>query len=375
MSQARVLRAAGLNEGVEDVKLGSVSGRRLLRSHYRRLKASIAEGKDTLFREDASSFNEIVSRADDLYSLVQRPREQVADAEALLQISEAFLSSIKEIRRGNTVKASDFVSGILRNFREPTDLASDQSIALDWRTLGSEANFIFHDAPGIHTMLGPMDSEPKRRKIAASRRREKGIVAVTARPETVADGGDKQSHTDKNIRAMFNVLRRFGEQGCELEKLVLSRDSFSHTVENIFCLSFLVKDGRAQITVQDGKHYVAFKYAPTAAERSGRPQAGEQHHQVVNTQFVFRFDFKDWSLMKEIVEPGTELMPKRSQQALTSQSSTPIRKNSRNRGRISSDHYKLTVELNIHENENVEQHHARDGPSARSKLPMKKRIL
>ncbi|KAI5073132.1 hypothetical protein GOP47_0011145 [Adiantum capillus-veneris] len=377
MSQRRGRHAApSLNDESEDVKAGSVSERRVLRSHYRCLKASIAEGKEQLLSGDSNKFDEIVRRADDLYTLVHRPREQIADAEALLDITEAFLNSVKESRRGNAVKASDLVSAIIQNFRQPANLDDSEIIFLDWAAIGSEATCIFHDAPGLQTMLGPMDSEPKKRKAAAARRRERGPATETARPETVGDEEDKQSQTDKNIRTMFNVLRRCGEGGCELEQLVLSRDSFSHTVENIFSLSFLVKDGRAQITIQDGKQFVAFRYAPTAAERAGRPQGVEEQQQVVNTQFVFRFDFKDWILMKEMVEQGAELMPKRSQQAMASQApSTPIRKNSRNRGRTSSEPCELTIELGAGEDDSEGQADNDDDASARSKRPMKRRML
>ncbi|KAH7447374.1 hypothetical protein KP509_01G103900 [Ceratopteris richardii] len=249
---------------------------------------------------------------------------------------------------------------------------------MDWTALATEASCVFSDGPGLQTMLGPMDSEPKKRKAMAPRRRDRGPAAQTVRPETVIEeGGDKQSQTDKAIRTMFNVLRRCGEGGCELEQLVLSRDSFAHTVENIFCLSFLVKDGRAQISIQDGKHIVAFKYAPTAAERSGGSHGGD-HEQVVNTQFVFRFDFKDWTLMKEAVEPGEELMPKRTQQMSDPQIPTPIRKNSRNRGRVTtSDQHGLMAEMGADDVDECQgQDHENDcAETDRIKRPTKKRIL
>eukprot|EP00250_Pteridium_aquilinum_P002708 c12931_g1_i1 orf=1-828(-) len=276
MSQRRGRHAAPAptsNDESEDVKAGSVTDRRVLRSHYRRLKASIAEEKEHLLRGDVNNFDAIVRRADDLYCLVHRPREQIADAEALLDITEAFLNSVKDSRHGSGIKAADLVSVIIQNFMQPPTLDDDETNLLDWAAIGSEANDIFHDAPGMHTMLGPMDIEPKKRKSAAPRRRGKGPVAETARPQTVGDeDGEKQSQTDKNIRTMFNILRRFDEKGCELERLILSRDSFSHTIENIFSLSFLVKDGRAQITIENGRQFVAFRYAPTAAERYGKPE-------------------------------------------------------------------------------------------------------
>ena len=40
-----------------------------------------------------------------------------------------------------------------------------------------------------------------------------------------------------------------------------------------------------------------FKYAPTADERSGKSDGGAANGQVVNTQFVFRLDYKDWMVI------------------------------------------------------------------------------
>jgi len=67
---------------------------------------------------------------------------------------------------------------------------------------------------------------------------------------------EEKTDTDKNMTIMFNILGK--KKRVQLENLVLNRRSFAQTVENLFALSFLAKDGRVEIIVdKSGSHFAS----------------------------------------------------------------------------------------------------------------------
>uniref|UniRef100_A0A1D1XPL1 Non-structural maintenance of chromosomes element 4 n=1 Tax=Anthurium amnicola TaxID=1678845 RepID=A0A1D1XPL1_9ARAE len=315
-----------------------VTGRRVLRSRYLAVKNLIVDQREDISRADSHQFKSIITEVETLHQQVQKPREQVADAEALLDIANTLVTSVRS--HGNDgLTPSDFLTAILRNFGQQEGTSAEGGgNHVRWRDFGLSVSDVFRKAPGCCTMLGPMNTELKQRRTTVQRKRTKPTESV--RPEELRNTEkEERSDTDKNMSTMFEILRR--NRRVRLENLVLNRISFAQTVENIFALSFLVKDGRAEITIDDkGHHLVLPRNAPAASTVA----SGD----VSYSHFVFRFDFKDWKLMMNIVGAGEELMPHRIALATCGSSevpphcedsqstlrSTPIRKLTRNRGLV-----------------------------------------
>lgn len=314
--------------------------RRMLRSRYHAVKNLISDERDEMARADSDRFTAIIQQVDCLHELVQRPREQIADAEALLGIASTLVTSVRS-QSSEGITPSDFITALLKKFGQQ-GTPDDESVSLRWGDLGHSVSHIFRPMPGCCTMLGPMDTEVKQRKVAAVGRKRTARPTENTCPEELADSSEElKSDTDRNVLVIFDVLRR--KKSTKLENLVLNRLSFAQTVENIFALSFLVKDGRVEINIDNNGHHIV---RPRNAPAASAIASGE----VSYSHFVFRFDFKDWKLMKEAVTEGEELLPHRtSQSALCNEENdqpnteahaqiTPIRKLSRNRGLILQDH-------------------------------------
>ncbi|XP_059463504.1 non-structural maintenance of chromosomes element 4 homolog A-like [Corylus avellana] len=326
--------------GSSDSGPRGVADRRILRSRYLAVKSRIGDESDDMIRVDSDKFQSIIDEVESLHNLVQKPREQVADAEALLDIANRLVSSVKT-HNSEGITPSDFVTCLLRDFGQQSELGGSTEGSRNtifWKDIGVAVSHVFRRCPGCCTMIGPMNTELKQRKSFVRRKHVR--PTESARPEEFDDAvAQERTDTDKNMSTMFDILRK--NRSVRLENLVLNRNSFAQTVENLFALTFLVKDGRAEIKVNEkGCHFVSPRNAPSASAVA-KGDAAFSH-------FVFRLDFKDWKLMTCSVGVGEELMPHRNQANISSNSevdppsgesqapvsTTPIWKLCRNRGLV-----------------------------------------
>lgn len=84
---------------------------------------------------------------------VKSPREQVADAEALLNLTSALMTAVKQHTTGG-VTHSEFISCLLRNFsNDQRRRTSDSSKnLLFWRDIGLSVSPLFQSVRGCSTM-------------------------------------------------------------------------------------------------------------------------------------------------------------------------------------------------------------------------------
>ncbi|KAL0339574.1 UNVERIFIED_CONTAM: Non-structural maintenance of chromosomes element 4A [Sesamum radiatum] len=227
-------RAQNINEAqgttdssrVED----SAVERRVLRSKYLRFKNRITDERDDISKVDSDKFKSMIEEVDSLHQLVQKPREQVADAEALFDITNTLVTSVKAYNNEG-VTPSDFVSCLLRDFGQLGGPSSSQDEArslVRWKDIGQVVSHVFRSAPGCCTMVGPMNTELKQRKNAVHKKRVR--PTENARPEELDETANQEkTDTDKNMATMFDILRR--NRKLMLTSVVVGEELMPHRVE------------------------------------------------------------------------------------------------------------------------------------------------
>jgi len=82
---------------------------------------------------------------------VQRPLEQLSDAEALLDLADVLVSSTKmENRDGPT--PSEFVTALLRKFGGTATPLDDSNEPFSWSSFGGAVSTLFMTSTGCQTM-------------------------------------------------------------------------------------------------------------------------------------------------------------------------------------------------------------------------------
>jgi hypothetical protein len=81
---------------------------------------------------------------------VQRPREQIADAEALLDIASTLVTSVRS-QSSEGITPSDFITALLKKFGEQGS-PDDEATSLRWGDIGLSVSHAFRPVPGCCTM-------------------------------------------------------------------------------------------------------------------------------------------------------------------------------------------------------------------------------
>ncbi|TBU28868.1 Nse4 C-terminal-domain-containing protein [Dichomitus squalens] len=288
-----------------------------IRRKYRRAVQQLTETQDISTDEVADQLRQ----ADLLFKEVQGIQEATNDSNLLVQISQIGAAKARAMKSGSgAFDTDDFVARLITYMggRKPTssvDLDDDDDeygeaydgaggAPLDWERIGRRALAKSRRVPAMDFMLGPLSIEQKKRTAAKRAKLEKNKEDLKKPQEITEDDITRSGNeTTKNVAALEHILNKI-EGTVNIFKFVINPHDFGQSVENLFYLSFLIRDGKcAFFTDEDtGEPVILLCEQPTQKDY----QEG-----LVKHQLVMEFDMSTWKRAIEVFNITEPMIPQR----------------------------------------------------------------
>ncbi|WFD33328.1 hypothetical protein MCUN1_000141 [Malassezia cuniculi] len=280
----------------------NVEEQRELRKEYRALLASAQNTQRHLPESTIQDLGDLVQLGDDLYTKVKAPTEGLLDARFLLKMSDMGAEMTRNMRLdANAFDIDELLQRVVQY------MGDGEPTTWDWDRLGMLAAQNSHRAPTCDFLLGPLQVQPKQRK--QSRRTLLDSGAQQQAPQQLGERDIVQTENETS-RIVLDIARRLddagGDTGVNLFRFALNPESFGNTVENLFYLSFLIRDGKAAIFYDDNNEpLVMSSEEPTEQDRS---------EGLTRRQIVFELDEDTWRGLLSTYHITEPMIPTRAQE-------------------------------------------------------------
>ncbi|ESO86547.1 hypothetical protein LOTGIDRAFT_235347 [Lottia gigantea] len=235
--------------------------RREIRQNYRKLIEDLERDKHDLINPESDELNERLKQADEYYKPVKMTREAALDSQALVMIAnmgrqkaQALNTEFVKFQPVEFVeKLKTFVCG---NVLETGTISTEK-----WSTLGAAVQPFFKRSPPFRFMNGAFEKgevDVRKERVKKVREKDSGVdkATVPIQVQRVQDT-DKMEATTAEVERIYKILEKCYEKTknnplCYFE-FVTNPHSFGQTIENIFYVSFLVRDGVLKISLDEDK--------------------------------------------------------------------------------------------------------------------------
>lgn len=293
---------------------------------------------------------EVLRRTNEYHDQISKAGDEVLDSKVICLLTASGAELTRKLAQGGEAfNPSDFTRRLASHYVRSTsaiDVAKSDPTAFCWAELGGILSSQLRPAPRTFHMLGPMSAMPKARTYGTQtqRRRRHEVQGEAMRPVEVvlseASQRDDGSHTTNNMKTIMSVLRNQNDKKAPFLELVMNHKSFAQTVENMFSLSFLMRDGRIALEADDLGSGVKVVALHIPEEQKAQRPTDKKEERL---QFVIPFNFEEWEKWKKVVDPAATLMPHRVeddrqqfvlQEQQRTETDTPVPSNLRSKKRV-----------------------------------------
>ncbi|KFO87036.1 Non-structural maintenance of chromosomes element 4 A, partial [Buceros rhinoceros silvestris] len=228
------------------------------------------ENREDMLSLRSNRLTEALEEANRLFSGVYCAREAALDAQFLVLASNLGKEKASELQSEMTAFdslafAEDLLTFMGLNHLEVEEDGASESASGGylpsnaWHKLGQETEMHFRRAPTFHFMLGSFKSDPpvprqriERQRKATGREEKRAMPAQLKKMEE-----SHQEATEKEVERILRLLQTHFKNDpntpISFFEFVIDPNSFARSVENIFHVSFLIRDGFARLKLDDDK--------------------------------------------------------------------------------------------------------------------------
>ncbi|XP_019615441.1 PREDICTED: EP300-interacting inhibitor of differentiation 3-like [Branchiostoma belcheri] len=301
--------------------------RRQLRHKYRTLINEMQENRLDLIKPGSKGLNDRLIKGNELFQngdVKPGTREAVLDYQFLVLASTLGSQKAHQLHTDLVTfelhvfadKLVEFMTDRQANPEDPDEEERRSVVrvpAAGWEKLGEEARRHFNRAPAFHFLYGSFNREAKARESRKLNRKDANesigpkIVPklVTSSDEDAKSESDTLADRDFMYKALriLTIDESDDVDPIDYFEFVMDPDSFARTVENIFHLSYLIRDGNARIYLNDDQLPVIEPAEPYTE--------AEAHERVDKQQVFISLTINDWKRIKKEFQISSRAFPRR----------------------------------------------------------------
>jgi len=316
---------------------------KLVRKAYRKYREEMIDNRLECVDPNSNLIETIMDKVEKTFNSVKKPREAVSDSCALHELAILGKERIKNLkcafRSFNNNEFMDKLKDYMANQeststkQEPTqpgdDSSEEETTQLNRsrnskkskkyvlkkeiiENFGTNVMSYFHILPQPKCLVGSLEKELllSKKKIQRQRKEKKSDEEVRTKIKEldVNDNNKEANNTVSETERIYTILKKYfkknkGNPLC-LYTFLVNPVSFSRTIENIFYISFLVKDGYAKIYLDDDNMPVI---EPVVLAQSA--DATQQAEKATNIQSMVSLNKNQWKEIIQVFEIEQAMIP------------------------------------------------------------------
>ncbi|XP_067950397.1 EP300-interacting inhibitor of differentiation 3-like [Watersipora subatra] len=233
-----------------------MAGSHELKAAYRELNDEVNDNEEEMVKPDSDSLVVALKRGSELFGQVKTAVEGAEDSRFMVNIAYLGRKKVQELKTESTqFRPVEFVEKVAAYTLQGKEGGMR---AEHWAALGHAAQPFFKKPPSSNFLLGAFSNEPEQKKERVKRMKTKddrsNEKSTTVKKIVNDDESLETTAHDVSKRVLPQLRKLYNHNGkvpIDYYEFVTDPNSFGITVENMFHVSFLIRDGLAEISLDE----------------------------------------------------------------------------------------------------------------------------